>query len=107
MESLELVGEVGGVDDGGVDTSEERDVAAGIVLYILYPQSLCILASLLYGATLLAAEIEDKTLVYLFTRGQARWKVLVGKYLATVLVLTLLVTASMTIAYALFGAPRG
>ncbi len=86
---------------------ENTDQIAVVVLYVLYPQSLCILASLLYGATLLAGEIEDKTLVYLFTRAQPRWKVLLGKYIATVAVLTVLVIASMSLAYALFGAPYG
>jgi len=90
----------------GLD-GEEEAVTSVLVLYLLYPQSLCILTSLLYGATLLAAEIEDKTLVYLFTRGQARWKVLVGKYVASVLALAVCVTLSMSAAFALFGAPYG
>ena len=90
----------------GLDSEQEK-VASAVVLYVLYPQSLCILTSLLYGATLLAVEIEDKTLVYLFTRGQARWKVLVGKYLASVFALGLCITLSMSLAFALFGAPFG
>jgi len=76
-------------------------------LYLMYPQSLCILASLLYGASLLAGEIEDKTLVYLFTRALPRWKVLLGKYLATATALSVLCLASMSIAYALCGFPIG
>ena len=72
----------------GFDFPEEEGAdiegyAMTAFLYLMYPQSLCILASLLYGASLLAGEIEDKTLTYLFTRAMPRWRVLLGKYLAT------------------------
>ena len=88
-------------DEGG------RERAAAVFLYVLYPQSLCILACLLYGSTLLAGEIEDKTLVYLFTRAQPRWKVLVGKYLATAGALAVMTIASMSVCFLLAGAPVG
>ena len=58
-------------------------LAMSTFLYVMYPQSLCVLASLLYGASVLAGEIEDKTLVYLFTGALPRWQVLLGKYMAT------------------------
>lgn len=93
----------GGLDIDGAD----EEMAAGMFLYVLYPQSLCILAALLYGSSLLASEIEDKTLVYLFTRAVPRWHVLVGKHIATVAVLTAMVGVSMTISYLLFGMPVG
>ena len=76
-------------------------------LYVMYPQSLCFLASLLYGASVLAGEIEDKTLVYLFTRAQPRWRVLLGKYLATATALSLMINVSMTVAFLLCSAPLG
>ena len=88
---------------GGFDFPEDEEVdvegfAMSAFLYIMYPQSLCILSSLLYGASLLAGEIDDKTLVYLFTRAQPRWRILVGKYLATSTALAVLLSASMSIA---------
>ncbi len=86
---------------------ESRDTISGILLYVLYPQSLCILATLLYGSSLLAAEIEDKTLVYLFTRGLPRWRVLLDKYVAIVTVLTLLTGTSMSVSFFVLGAPAG
>ncbi len=85
----------------------DQGAVAGILLYVLYPQSLCILATLLYGSSLLAAEIEDKTLVYLFTRSLPRWRVLVDKYVAIVLVLTALTGTSMSVSFLLLGAPVG
>jgi len=92
---------------GFTEDSEAEEPAFAIFLYVIYPQALCILASLIYGASLLASEIEDKTLVYLFTRAQPRWKILVGKYLATASALSALTAASMTVCFLLAGAPVG
>ncbi len=96
----------------GLDIPDDPDgkiegFAMSAFLYVMYPQSLCILASLLYGASLLAGEIEDKTLTYLFTRALPRWKVLLGKYLATASALSVLTTGSMSVAYLLCGLPVG
>ena len=96
----------------GFDFPEDDEVdiegfAMSAFLYLMYPQSLCILASLLYGASLLAGEIEDKTLTYLFTRALPRWKVLLGKYLATASALSVLTLGSMSVAYVLCGLPIG
>ncbi len=91
-------------EEEGVDV---EGIALSTFLYIMYPQSLCVLASLLYGASVLAGEIEDKTLVYLFTSALPRWKVLAGKYAATAAALALMSIASMSVAYALCGAPLG
>jgi len=85
----------------------DHEVAMGVFLYVLYPQSLCILAALLYGSSLLAAEIEGKTLVYLFTRPVSRAQVLLQKYLATVVVLAGLTVASLTVSFALGGFSGG
>lgn len=91
---------------GGFDL-DDQEVGMGIFLYMLYPQSLCILAALLYGSSLLAAEIEGKTLVYLFTRPVPRTVVLLWKYLATVAALVGLTLVSLTISFALAGFAGG
>ncbi|MCP3919021.1 MAG: ABC transporter permease subunit [bacterium] len=96
-----------GFDFPEEDGFDVEGFAMSAFLYAMYPQSLCILASLLYGASLLAGEIEDKTLTYLFTRSLPRWKVLVGKYLATASALSGMLLASMSIAYVLCGLPIG
>ncbi len=96
----------------GFDFPVEEDfdveaAALSMFLYLMYPQSLCILASLLYGASLLAGEIEDKTLVYLFTRSIPRWQVLVGKYLATATVLTVMTLLSLSVSFLVCKTPGG
>jgi ABC-type transport system involved in multi-copper enzyme maturation permease subunit len=89
-------------EEEGIDV---EGFAMSAFLYVMYPQSLCLLGSLLFGATLLAGEIEDKTLTYLFTRRLPRWKVLLAKYLATSTALAAMTLASMTVAYLLCGLP--
>ena len=84
-----------------------QTIAFTVFLYMMYPQALSMLATLLYGGSLLAGEIEDKTLAYLFTRGLPRWKVLAGKYLATATVLTAMVMLGMSVSFVLCGAPMG
>jgi len=64
---LLLILAAGGFDFPEDDEVDVEGMALAAFLYIVYPQSLCILAALLYGASLLAGEIEDKTLTYLFT----------------------------------------
>ncbi len=91
----------------GAEEAKDREAAFSIFLYMLYPQVLCILASLIYGASLLAGEMEDKTLVYLFSRSQPRWKILFGKYLATALVLGVMIAGSMSISFLMAGSPVG
>lgn len=87
--------------------SEDRDLVFSLLLYVLYPQTLVILATLLYGSGLLSAEIEGRTLVYLLTRPLPRWCLLVIKYAATVLVLSALCLASLTVSFAIAGFPGG
>ena len=52
-----------------------------------------------YGTALIADEIEDKTITYLFTRPIARSAVLLGKYLAYLACTILLVLPSLVIVY--------
>jgi ABC-2 type transport system permease protein len=85
----------------------ERDVVLTILIYALYPQSLVILATLLYGSGLLSAEIEARTLVYLLSRPLPRWKILVVKYAATVCILVALTLASLMLCASLAGFPGG
>lgn len=85
----------------------ERDLILGLLLYVLYPQSLVILATLLYGSGLLSAEIEARTLVYLLSRPLPRWTILLVKYAATVLVLSALCLGSLTLTTAAAGFPGG
>jgi len=102
---LALIQLAGGFGIQAVDGVDREDYLMTGFLYIIYPQSLCLLASLLYGASMLAGEIEDKTLTYLFTRSLARWQVLFGKYVTTASVLAVMTCASMSVAYVVAGMP--
>ena len=70
-----------------------------LMLYIMYPQAVCVLLSLLYGTSVLSSELESQTLTYLFVRPIPRWHVVVGKYIATTLVLLLGVNVSFAMAW--------
>ena len=87
--------------------SDQRELVFSLLLYALYPQSLVILATLLYGSGLLSAEIEGRTLVYLLTRPLPRWALLVAKYAATVLVLSALCLTSLAVSFSVAGFPGG
>jgi ABC-2 type transport system permease protein len=54
-----------------------------------------------YGTSLMADEIEDKTITYLFTRPIRRGAVLVGKYFAYLACTTFVVLPSVVIVYLL------
>jgi ABC-2 type transport system permease protein len=102
-----LVGAVLAAEDFVLSDEESKQAGFSVLLYVLYPQSLCILTSLVYGATLLAAEIEDKTLVYLFTRSLPRWQILTGKYVVTASTLSAMSSASMSVCFLITGMPFG
>lgn len=88
----------------------ESDVelwAQAVYLFALYPQSTCLLLALLYGVSLVAAELDGKTLTYLFTRPVAKWRILVGKYLAVVGSLAFLSVLSLGASWVVLGAPGG
>src|SRR6266550_3563046 len=54
-----------------------------------------------YGTSLIADEVEDKTITYLFTRPIPRRSIVMGKYLAYVVCTTSVVLPSVMIAFLL------
>ena len=54
-----------------------------------------------YGTSLIADEVEDKTITYLFTRPIPRGAVLVGKYLAYLACTVFVVLPSVMLVYLL------
>jgi ABC-type transport system involved in multi-copper enzyme maturation permease subunit len=54
----------------------------GVMIWALYLRVIVPLLGVFYGTALIADEVDDKTLTYLFTRPIPRGAVLVGKYLA-------------------------
>jgi ABC-type transport system involved in multi-copper enzyme maturation permease subunit len=71
----------------------------GLMVWILYIRFIVPVLGVFFGTALIADEVEDKTITYLFTRPIARGAVLLGKYLAYMVCTTLLVLPSVMIVF--------
>ena len=71
----------------------------GIMIWMLYLRFSVPILGVFYGTALMADEVEDKTLTYLFTRPVPRGAVLVGKYLAYLVCTCLVVLPSVMLVY--------
>ena len=71
----------------------------GVMVWMLFLRFIIPVLGVFYGTALMADEVEDKTLTYLFTRPIARGAVLVGKYLAYLVCTTLVVLPSVMLVY--------
>ena len=71
----------------------------GVMIWALFLKFIVPVLGVFYGTALMADEIEDKTITYLFTRPIARGAVLVGKYLAYLACTFLVVLPSVMIVY--------
>jgi len=83
---------VNGVQIGG-------PVVFGMMIWILYIRFIVPVLGVFYGTALIADEVDDKTITYLFTRPVPRSAVLFGKYLAYLVCTTLLVLPSVILVY--------
>lgn len=57
-------------------------VVFGVMMWLMYLRFIVPVLGAFYGTSLIADEVEDKTITYLFTRPIPRGAVLMGKYLA-------------------------
>src|SRR3989337_2299746 len=57
-------------------------VGAPVLISVVYRRFTVPVLGVFYGTSLIADEVEDKTITYLFTRPIPKGAVLVGKYLA-------------------------
>jgi ABC-type transport system involved in multi-copper enzyme maturation permease subunit len=71
----------------------------GMIVWLVYIRFILPVLGVFYGTALIADEVEDKTITYLFTRPIPRSAVLFGKYLAYLVCTTLLVLPSIVIVY--------
>jgi ABC-type transport system involved in multi-copper enzyme maturation permease subunit len=71
----------------------------GLMIWILYIRFIVPVLGVFFGTALIADEVEDKTITYLFTRPISRGAVLLGKYLAYLVCTTLLVLPSVVIVF--------
>jgi ABC-2 type transport system permease protein len=78
----------------------------GIMIWMLYLRFAIPILGVFYGTALMADEVEDKTITYLFTRPVPRGAVLFGKYLAYLACTSLVVLPAVMVAYFLLVPPR-
>jgi ABC-2 type transport system permease protein len=74
-------------------------VLFGMMVWVLYIRFIIPVLGVFYGTSLIADEIDDKTITYLFTRPIPRSAVLLGKYLAYLACTVLLVLPSVMIVF--------
>lgn len=71
----------------------------GVMVWMLFLRFIVPVLGVFYGTALIADEVEDKTITYLFTRPIPRGAVLVGKYLAYLVCTSLVVLPSVMLVY--------
>jgi ABC-type transport system involved in multi-copper enzyme maturation permease subunit len=71
----------------------------GLMIWAFYLRFTVPVLGVFYGTALIADEVEDKTLTYLFTRPISRGAVLFGKYLAYLVCTNLVVLPSVVLVY--------
>jgi ABC-2 type transport system permease protein len=94
------VAQVNGVRMGG-------PAIFGLMIWVFYLRFTVPVLGVFYGTSLIADEVEDKTITYLFTRPIRRGAVLVGKYLAYLACTIFVVLPSVMIVYLLIVPMRG
>jgi ABC-2 type transport system permease protein len=71
----------------------------GLMIWLLYVRFIVPILGVFYGTSLIADEVEDRTITYLFTRPVPRGAVLVGKFVAYLACTVLLILPSVVIVY--------
>lgn len=71
----------------------------GLMIWFLFLRFIVPILGIFYGTSLIADEVEDKTITYLFTRPIPRSAVLIGKYLAYLASTVLIVLPSVMLVY--------
>ena len=71
----------------------------GLMIWFLFLRFIVPVLGIFYGTSLMADEVEDKTITYLFTRPIPRSAVLIGKYLAYLASTVLIVLPSVMLVF--------
>src|SRR5437867_2205082 len=71
----------------------------GMIIWLLYVRFIVPVLGVFYGTALIADEVDDKTITYLFTRPIPRGSVLLGKYLAYLGCTVLLILPTVMIVF--------
>ena len=88
-----------GAEIGGRPVNVDGPVIFGLMIWGFYLSFSVPLLGVFYGTSLIADEVEDRTITYLFTRPVPRGAVLVGKYLAYLVCSGLLVLPSVVLVF--------
>jgi ABC-type transport system involved in multi-copper enzyme maturation permease subunit len=94
---LEAMGFSGNIRMGGAPVA--GGAVFGSMIWLLYLRFLVPVLGIFYGTALIADEVDDKTITYLFVRPISRSAVLVGKYLAYVVTTVFVVLPSVVVLY--------
>jgi ABC-2 type transport system permease protein len=92
---------------GGPPIALSGPMIFGGMIWGLYLRFIVPVLGVFYGTSLIADEVEDKTITYLFTRPIPRGAVLVGKYIAYVACTICVVLPSVMLVYLLVVPMRG
>jgi len=79
----------------------------GMMIWVLFLRFIVPMLGVFYGTSLIADEVEDKTITYLFTRPIRRAAVLLGKYLAYLACTIFVVLPSVMLVYLLIVPMQG
>lgn len=71
----------------------------GLFIWLLFLRFIIPVLGVFYGISLVADEVEDKTITYLFTRPIARGAIVIGKYLAYLAATVLVVLPAVIVLY--------
>jgi len=97
-----------GVPVGSVDGVRMTGPAMfGLMIWFFYLRFTVPVLGVFYGTSLIADEVDDKTITYLFTRPIPRGSVLVGKYLAYLVCTSFVVLPSVMLVYLLMAPIQG
>ncbi|MCX6543071.1 MAG: ABC transporter permease subunit [Acidobacteria bacterium] len=94
---LDALGFAGTIRMGGAAVT--GPTVFGNMIWLLYLRFLVPVLGVFYGTSLIADEVDDKTITYLFVRPISRRAVLVGKYLAYVVTTVFVVLPSVVVLY--------
>lgn len=96
VRGLEVAGLGGGKVDG---VAISGPALFGSMIWLMYLRFIVPVLAVFYGTSLIADEVEDKTITYLFTRPIPRGAVMAGKYLAYLVCTVMVVLPSVMIVY--------
>jgi ABC-type Na+ efflux pump permease subunit len=88
---------VGGVQVNGAEV--RGGAIFGMIIWLLYIRFIIPILGVFHGTALIADEVDDKTITYLFTRPIPRRAVLFGKFLAYLACTVLLVLPSVMLVF--------